>query len=75
MVIYADGNNFRVGANLFLMKKAYEGGIVEDVVEQSIDKLNYRYSRLTNRLKPVVKTDQGHALDGGCELALYSHID
>ncbi len=32
MVIYADRNNFSVGANLFLMKKAHEDGLVDDVV-------------------------------------------
>ena len=30
MVIYADGNNFSVGANLYLMKKAHEENIVEE---------------------------------------------
>ena len=47
MVIYADGNNFSVGANLFLMKKAHEDGLVDDVVAQSIDKLHYSFNRLS----------------------------
>ena len=34
---------FSVGANLFLMKKAHEDGLVDDVVAQSIDKLHYSF--------------------------------
>lgn len=74
MVIYADGNNFSVGANLFLMKKAHEDGLVDDVVAQSIDKLHYSFNRLKYSLKPVVTAVQGRALGGGCELVLYSPI-
>lgn len=74
MVIYADGNNFSVGANLFLMKKAHEDGLVYDVVAQSIDKLHYSFNRLKYSLKPVVTAVQGRALGGGCELVLYSPI-
>ncbi|MDF4071838.1 enoyl-CoA hydratase/isomerase family protein, partial [Staphylococcus aureus] len=65
MVIYADGNNFSVGANLFLMKKAHEDGLVDDVVAQSIDKLHYSFNRLKYSLKPVVTAVQGRALGGG----------
>ncbi|HHS3001945.1 TPA: 3-hydroxyacyl-CoA dehydrogenase/enoyl-CoA hydratase family protein [Staphylococcus argenteus] len=74
MVIYADGNNFSVGANLFLMKKAHEEGLVDDVVAQSIDKLHYSFNRLKYSLKPIVTAVQGRALGGGCELVLYSPI-
>lgn len=72
MVIYADGNNFSVGANLFLMKKAHEDGLVDDIVAQSIDKLHYSFNRLKYSLKPIVTAIQGRALGGGCELVLYS---
>lgn len=72
MVIYADGNNFSVGANLYLMKKAHEENIVEEAVGPAIEKLHESFSRLKYALKPVVTAVQGKSLGGGCELILHS---
>ncbi|WP_020006251.1 3-hydroxyacyl-CoA dehydrogenase/enoyl-CoA hydratase family protein [Salinicoccus albus] len=72
MVIYAGGNNFSVGANLYMMKKAYEEGMVEASVGPAVEKLHYSFNRLKHALKPVVTAVQGRALGGGCELVLHS---
>lgn len=72
MVIYADGNNFSVGANLYQMKQAYEENKVEENVGPAIEKLHYGFNRLKYVLKPVVTAVQGRALGGGCELVLHS---
>ena len=72
MVIYADGHNFSVGANLYMMKKAHEDGLVDTLVGDAVDKLHYSFSRLKHSLKPVVTTTQGKVLGGGCELVMHS---
>ena len=72
MVIYADGNNFSVGANLYQMKKAYEENAVDEQIAHAIEKLHYSFNRLKYSLKPVVTAVHGRALGGGCELVLYS---
>lgn len=74
MVIYAGGNNFSVGANLYLMKKAHEENIVEEAVGPAIEKLHTSFSRLKYALKPVVTTVHGKSLGGGCELVLHSPV-
>ncbi|SDW08394.1 3-hydroxyacyl-CoA dehydrogenase [Marinococcus luteus] len=74
MVIYAEGNNFSVGANLYLMKKAHEENTVEETVGPAIEKLHESFSRLKYALKPVVTAVHGKALGGGCELVLHSPI-
>lgn len=72
MVIYAEGNNFSVGANLYQMKKAHEENQVVSEVGAMVEKLHYIFARLKHALKPVVTAVQGRALGGGCELVLHS---
>ncbi|GAA6821460.1 3-hydroxyacyl-CoA dehydrogenase/enoyl-CoA hydratase family protein [Helicobacter pylori] len=72
MVIYADGNNFSVGANLFMMKKAHEDGLVKSQVKPAVERLHYVFSRLKYALKPIVTATQGKTLGGGCELVMHS---
>lgn len=72
MVIYAGGNNFSVGANLYQMKKAHEENQVVSGVGAMVEKLHYIFTRLKHALKPVVTAVQGRALGGGCELVLHS---
>lgn len=72
MVIYADGNNFSVGANLFLMKAAHEQGNVEETVGPAIDNLHTSFSRMKYAEKPIVTAIQGRVLGGGCEVVLHS---
>lgn len=74
MVIYAEGNNFSVGANLYLMKKAHEENTVEETVGPAIEKLHESFNRLKYALKPVVTAVHGKALGGGCELVLHSPV-
>lgn len=74
MVIYTEGNNFSVGANLYLMKKAHEENKVEEIVGPAIEKLHESFSRLKYALKPVVTAVHGKALGGGCELVLHSPV-
>lgn len=72
MVIYADGNNFSVGANLFLMKQAHESQKVDELVGPAIDKLHESFGRMKYSLKPIVTAVHGRALGGGCEVVLHS---
>lgn len=74
MVIYAGGNNFSVGANLYQMKKAHEDGKVVSEVGEAVEQLHHVFARLKHALKPVVTAVQGRALGGGCELVLHSPI-
>lgn len=74
MVIYAGGNNFSVGANLYQMKKAHEDGKVVSEVGEAVEQLHHVFARLKYALKPVVTAVQGRALGGGCELVLHSPI-
>lgn len=72
MVLYADGRNFSVGANLYMMKKAHEMKKVDDLVGPAIDQLHESFNRMKYSLKPVVTAVHGKALGGGCELILHS---
>lgn len=72
MVLYADGRNFSVGANLYMMKKAHEMKKVEELVGPAIDTLHKSFNRMKYSLKPIVTAVQGKALGGGCELVLHS---
>ncbi|WP_323703773.1 3-hydroxyacyl-CoA dehydrogenase/enoyl-CoA hydratase family protein [Mammaliicoccus sp. Dog046] len=72
MVIYADGNNFSVGANLYLMKQAHEHNQVVEGVGPAIDKLHESFNRMKYALKPIVTAVHGRALGGGCEVVLHS---
>ncbi|GGI43099.1 3-hydroxyacyl-CoA dehydrogenase/enoyl-CoA hydratase family protein [Mammaliicoccus stepanovicii] len=72
MVLYADGNNFSVGANLNLMKLAHEQNSVEKSVGPAIDNLHESFGRMKYALKPIVTAIQGRALGGGCEVVLHS---
>ncbi|SDK92430.1 3-hydroxyacyl-CoA dehydrogenase/crotonase FadB [Lacicoccus qingdaonensis] len=72
MVLYADGRNFSVGANLYMMKKAHEMKKVDDLVGPAIDQLHESFNRMKYALKPIVTAVQGKALGGGCELILHS---
>lgn len=72
MVLYADGRNFSVGANLYMMKKSHEMKKVEELVGPAIDQLHNSFNRMKYSLKPIVTAVQGKALGGGCELILHS---
>ena len=72
MVLYADGRNFSVGANLYMMKKAHEMKKVDELVGPAIDTLHESFNRMKHSLKPIVTAVQGKVLGGGCELVLYS---
>src|SRR5699024_4764210 len=58
MVLYADGRNFSVGANLYMMKKAHEMNQVEELVGPAIDTLHKSFNRLKYSLKPIVTAVQ-----------------
>lgn len=72
MVLYAEGRNFSVGANLYMMKKSHEMKKVEELVGPAITQLHDSFNRLKYSLKPIVTAVQGKALGGGCELILHS---
>lgn len=72
MVLYSEGPNFCVGANLQGMKEAIEANKVDEFIGQGIDVLHQAIKRLKFAKKPIVTAAQGRALGGGCELLLAS---
>lgn len=72
MVLYSNGANFCVGANLMGMKQAIEEGQVESAIGPGVDVLHHAIKRLRYAKKPVVTAAQGRALGGGAELLLAS---
>ncbi|MCC7055006.1 MAG: 3-hydroxyacyl-CoA dehydrogenase/enoyl-CoA hydratase family protein [Gemmatimonadaceae bacterium] len=71
LVIYNDGSNFSVGANLglamFLLNIASY-----DALEQSVADGQKTYLALQHAPFPVVSAPAGMALGGGCEILLHS---
>ena len=58
MVIYADGNNFSVGANLKLMMKAHEEGTVDRDIGEGVDNLHYSFSSCNNRFQSIFQSTE-----------------
>ncbi|MCK1158454.1 3-hydroxyacyl-CoA dehydrogenase/enoyl-CoA hydratase family protein [Streptococcus uberis] len=72
MVLYSNGANFCVGANLFGMKQAIEANQVNELIAPGVDILHNAIKRLRYATKPIVTAAQGRALGGGAELLLAS---
>lgn len=72
MVIYSEGANFSVGANIAMMKFAMDMDQIDEYVGPTIDKLHECVNRLRYATKPIVTATQGRALGGGAELLLAS---
>lgn len=72
MVIYAEGPNFSVGANLYGVKTAIEKDKVDELVGASVTGLHNAVNRLRYSMKPIVTATQGRALGGGAEILLAS---
>lgn len=72
LVIYNEGRNFSVGANLGLALFAANTGVwpmIDSLIEGG-QKVNIA---LRSASFPVVAAPSGMALGGGCEICLYSH--
>ena len=72
MVIYADGPNFSLGANLFGVKTAIEKDKVDELIGAQVVNLHTAVNRLRYTTKPIVTATQGRALGGGAEILLAS---
>lgn len=72
LVIYSEGHNFSVGANLYGMLKAAKEDKVDELVGPEISQLHTTFSRIKYATKPVVTAVHGKALGGGAELILHS---
>lgn len=72
MVLYSNGANFCVGANLMGMKQAIEENKVTEFIAPGVDVLQNAVKRVRYSAKPIVTAAQGRALGGGAELLLAS---
>lgn len=72
MVIYSEGYNFSVGANLYGMLHAVKEDKVDELVGPMIEQLHRTFSRMKYSTKPIVTAVQGKTLGGGAELLLHS---
>lgn len=72
MVVYSEGANFSLGADLFGMKTAIEKEKVDELIGDSITLLHTAVNRLRYAEKPIVTATQGRALGGGAEVLLAS---
>lgn len=72
MVLYSEGANFSLGANVADMSRAIEEGKVETEIAALIDAIQAATTALKYSLKPVVTASRGRALGGGAEVLLYS---
>ena len=72
MVIYTEGANFSVGANLFGVKTAIEKDKVDELIGAQVTNLHKAVNRLRYSTKPIVTATQGRALGGGAEILLAS---
>lgn len=72
MVIYSDGANFSVGANLMMIKFGLDSGAGSEFVEGIVKELHEAVNRLRYSTKPIVTAASGRALGGGAELLLAS---
>ncbi len=71
LVIYNEGENFSVGANLGLAMILYNVGLWDEIAVR-IAEGQRCYLALRDAPFPVVAAPSGLALGGGCELLLYS---
>ena len=72
MVIYSEGPNFSLGANLADMRVLIQNGEQDAKIGSMIDDLHNGVLAIKHANKPVVTAARGRALGGGCELLLYS---
>lgn len=72
MVLYSEGANFSLGADLYGMKMAIEKDKVDELIGDSITLLHTAVNRLRYAEKPIVTATQGRALGGGAEILLAS---
>ena len=71
LVIYNEGSNFSVGANIFFVSIAARFR-AWFIVEHILRKGQERYQELKQAPFPVVAAPSGMALGGGCEVLLHS---
>lgn len=72
MVLYSEGKNFSVGANLLDVAKAIKEGRQETDIADMVDNLHTAVLKMKHSSKPIVTAAKGQALGGGAELLLYS---
>ncbi len=72
LVIYNEGSNFSVGANIGLALFAANIGMW-DTIAELVAKGQSVYQKLKHSSFPVVSAPSGMALGGGCEILLHSN--
>lgn len=72
MVLYSEGPNFSLGANVGDMSKLIQEGKVDSDISELVDVVQGATSALKYAEKPIVTATKGRALGGGAELLLHS---
>lgn len=72
MIVYAEGSNFSVGANLVQISQTIKDKTAEEFLPEMIGDLHNSVLALKHSTKPIVTAARGRALGGGAELLLYS---
>lgn len=72
LLLYSDGPNFSVGANLYYMKMAIDQDLVDTETRKGSKLFHEAVRRMKFASKPVVTAAKGRALGGGAELVMAS---
>ncbi|WP_423190370.1 3-hydroxyacyl-CoA dehydrogenase/enoyl-CoA hydratase family protein [Alkalibacterium sp. f15] len=72
LLLYSDGPNFSVGANLYYMKMAIDQELVDTETRKGSELFHEAVRRMKFASKPIVTAAKGRALGGGAELVMAS---
>ena len=72
LLLYSDGPNFSVGANLYYMKMAIDHELVDTETRKGSELFHEAVRRMKFASKPIVTAAKGRALGGGAELVMAS---
>ncbi|WP_035052064.1 3-hydroxyacyl-CoA dehydrogenase/crotonase FadB [Carnobacterium pleistocenium] len=72
LLLYSDGPNFSVGANLYYMKMAIDQNLVDTETRKGSELFHEAVRRMKFAAKPIVTAVKGRALGGGAELVMAS---
>jgi 3-hydroxyacyl-CoA dehydrogenase len=72
LLLYSDGPNFSVGANLYYMKMAIDQELVDTETRKGSELFHEAVRRMKFASKPIVTATKGRALGGGAELVMAS---
>lgn len=72
LLLYSDGPQFSVGANLYYMKMAIDQNMVDTETRKGSELFHEAVRRMKFAAKPIVTAVKGRALGGGAELVMAS---